>query len=71
MNTNQTTSGIGFTGILTICFIILKLTHVINWAWIWVLSPLWISGSLIILLLFILLLIAVTVTTKENRDDKR
>jgi hypothetical protein len=37
------TSGIGFTGLLTILFIALKLTDNIDWPWIWVLSPLWIS----------------------------
>ena len=36
-------SGIGFTGLLTILFIALKLTDYIDWPWIWVLSPLWIS----------------------------
>jgi hypothetical protein len=34
---------IGVMDILWIVFIILKLTDVINWSWIWVLSPLWIS----------------------------
>jgi hypothetical protein len=29
--------------ILTIVFVILKLDGVINWKWIWVLSPLWIN----------------------------
>jgi len=29
----------GFTEILTIVFIILKLTNVIDWSWWWVLSP--------------------------------
>lgn len=31
--------GIGFTGLLTIVFIVLKLTKVIAWSWFWVLSP--------------------------------
>ena len=35
--------GIGFAGLLTILFIGLKLTGVIAWSWLWVLSPLWIS----------------------------
>ena len=34
-------SGIGFCGLLTIAFIVLKLCNVIDWAWVWVLSPLW------------------------------
>lgn len=48
--------GISFTGLLTILFIGLKLTGFITWAWIWVLSPLWIglAIALIFLLLFAL-----------------
>jgi hypothetical protein len=42
--------GVGFTGLLTIAFIVLKLTHVIDWSWLWVLSPLWIAVILSILL---------------------
>ena len=38
--------GIGFTGLLTIAFIVLKLCGVIAWSWLWVLSPLWISVAL-------------------------
>lgn len=37
---------ISFAGILTIVFIILKLTGVIGWSWIWVLSPIWIPAIL-------------------------
>jgi hypothetical protein len=32
-------SSIGFGGLLTLLFIALKLTHVINWSWWWVISP--------------------------------
>lgn len=35
--------GISFVGLLTVVFIVLKLTDVIAWSWLWVLSPLWIS----------------------------
>ena len=35
--------------VLTVVFIILKLTKVIDWKWIWVLSPAWISASISIL----------------------
>ena len=42
MGKTQTASGgIGFTGLLTIVFIVLKLCHVIDWSWWWVLSPIW------------------------------
>ena len=53
--TKVSKSGIGFSGLLTIAFIILKLCHVIDWSWWWVLSPLWISVGLIFFLLIILI----------------
>lgn len=40
-NSNTQDGGIGFTGLLTILFIGLKLGDVIDWSWWWVLSPLW------------------------------
>jgi hypothetical protein len=46
---SSSSSGIGFTGLLTIVFIVLKLTHFIDWSWWWVTSPLWISLSFLIL----------------------
>lgn len=46
-------SGIGFTGLLTIVFIVLKLTNVINWSWLWVLSPVWIEIALVIAIILI------------------
>lgn len=38
---NNSKSGIGFLGLLTVVFIVLKLVGVINWSWLWVLCPLW------------------------------
>lgn len=51
MNSKNTGSGIGFIGVLTIVFVVLKLCGVIRWSWLWVLSPVWISvvGSLLFL----------------------
>lgn len=40
--------GLGFTGALQIVFIVLKLLGKINWSWLWVLSPTWISLILVI-----------------------
>ena len=42
---------IGFTILLTIVFIALKLFGVINWLWWWVLSPLVIGIAIVILIL--------------------
>lgn len=41
-NNTGTGGGIGFFGLMTIVFIVLKLTHVIEWSWLWVLAPTWI-----------------------------
>ena len=49
--------GIGFAGLLTIAFVVLKLTKVIAWSWWWVLSPLWIVTALIIFFILVLALI--------------
>jgi len=46
MSSNNNSGGIGFVGLLTALFIGLKLTGVISWSWLWVLSPIWISISL-------------------------
>jgi hypothetical protein len=56
-NTSTSSGGISFTGALTILFIGLKLTHVINWSWWWVLSPIWISFSLGLAILSIIAIV--------------
>lgn len=52
MKENKTTAngGIGFVGLLTIAFIVLKLVGVITWSWVWVLSPLWISAVIYVVI---------------------
>lgn len=53
----NTKSGIGFVGLLTIVFITLKLLKVISWSWWWVLSPIWIEILLIVVIAFIVALV--------------
>ena len=66
MSENNTSSGgIGFCGLLTIVFIVLKLTHVINWSWWWVLAPSWISLGLAIILLLIVGIIALITANRS------
>jgi hypothetical protein len=50
------TGGVGFTGLLLLLFIALKLCGVIDWMWLWVLAPLWIP-----LVLFLAFLCTVVV----------
>ena len=49
-SSNKSSGGIGFCGVLAIVFIVLKLVGVINWSWIWVLSPIWLPIALVIVL---------------------
>ena len=48
---------LGFLDVLTLIFITLKLTDVINWSWWAVLSPIWIQLVLIIIIVIILLIL--------------
>lgn len=54
-NSSSSSGGIGFAGLLAIVFITLKLIGKIDWPWIWVLSPIWISAGIVILILLIFL----------------
>lgn len=59
MSTNNSKSGgIGFCGLLSIAFIVLKLTSYIDWSWWWVLSPLWIP----IMVIFVVIILTVLIT---------
>jgi hypothetical protein len=47
-SSSSSSGGIGFSGLLTIVFITLKLLGKIDWPWVWVLSPLWISIGIVL-----------------------
>lgn len=57
---SKTGGGIGFMGALFITFLVLKLTHVIDWSWWWITAPIWgpiaISLSILIVIGIILLI---------------
>lgn len=52
-DTNARSGGIGFCGTLTIVFIVLRLTDVIDWEWWWVLAPLWVPLAICLLIMVI------------------
>lgn len=58
-NNNSSDAGIGFLGLLTIAFIVLKLTKCIAWSWWGVLVPMWMPLALVLLRLALVLLIEV------------
>ncbi len=55
-NKNVRNSGMGFISVLTLIFIVLKLTNNISWSWIWVLSPIWITTILLIIIFAIIMI---------------
>ncbi len=70
-NNNNNSSGIGFFGLLTIVFIVLKLIGKIDWSWLWVLSPLWIPfsfGFIIFSIVLFVMLISFLITIFKKYD---
>jgi hypothetical protein len=64
MSDNKTSSGAGFTSLLLIAFIVLKLCNVIDWSWWWVLSPAWITAGIVVIGL-------VTIHVLEKISDRK
>lgn len=46
---NNGGTGLGLSGTLLVVFIVLKLCGVIEWSWLWVLSPLWIPIAIVLI----------------------
>lgn len=73
MHSKSSSSGsgsIGFVGLLTIVFIVLKLCGVISWNWFWVLSPSIFSLAAILFVLFIIGTMFLTRARKNKRRNK-
>lgn len=66
MSDNSTSGGIGFSSLLQLTFIILKLCKVISWSWWWVLSPTWIGIALVMLICIVFGIIAGYAKWKEK-----
>lgn len=60
MSKQTVTGGVSAWTVLLIVFIVLKLCNLIDWSWGWVLSPLWIPVSLVVVLVIIVLFIYFT-----------
>lgn len=66
MKVNNNSNGVGFVGALTIAFVVLKLTKIIDWSWWWVLSPLWISTLVMIVVIAVVFLVIRLKETKRG-----
>jgi hypothetical protein len=56
MSDNKSSNGIGFTTILFLIFMTLKLAGFINWSWWWVTAPIWIPFISVMVLVIIALM---------------
>ena len=67
---SSSSGGIGFVGLPTIVFIVLKLLGTITWSWWWLLSPLSISTGFVVLILHGIFLWAIISVKKDEKDGK-
>lgn len=70
-STHYSGGGLGLSGVLTVVFVVLKLVGVINWSWVWVLSPLWISAIITVVLIIILLIVYLICLSEWDTKDKK
>ena len=56
MDNKAKQGGLGIVSVLTIVFIVLKLLGVIQWSWIWVLLPIWISAVIVVAVFSVILI---------------
>ena len=68
---NTTAGGIGFCGLLAVTFIVLKLTGIINWSWLWVLAPIWIPTAITIAIIVIVLIVVLVKETLRALERRR
>ena len=66
-DTTNTRISIDFTGLLQLLFIALKLMGYIDWSWLWVLSPFWISVTFLIIVVAV---IEIAEKPKKKRKKK-
>lgn len=64
-HSSSSSGGIGFVGLLTILFVALKLLGKIAWSWWWVLSPIWITASVVGAILLVLLVIFLVIEFRK------
>lgn len=64
---NKSCAGIAFTDLFAITFIVLKLTGVIDWSWVWVLCPLWIGAGVIVVVIIISCVMEKILMIKKKR----
>lgn len=74
MNKDKIKFNIGFSGFFTnlfMIFLVLKLTNLINWSWLWVTAPLWIPLGIVAIIIIIVLISAGILKLIKNLEKKK
>lgn len=58
--------GMSLCGVLTTIFVVLKLVGVIDWPWVWVLAPFWITLILGVIGIIIAIIFVIGIFKKEK-----
>ena len=61
----------GFAEALLLIFIILKITGQIAWPWLWVLSPLWITLSLMIVAVLLSIILVIVMALLDYLEEHK
>ena len=65
MTKTEVYSGPSTLGLLGVTFIVLKLLHVIEWFWWWVLAPFWIPLAFVVIILLIIEIVIIAKCVKN------
>lgn len=74
MNDNNKSSGSSggiFWTLLAVAFIVLKVTHLIDWPWVWVLAPIWIPVGIVLAAIVIVLIVVLTKEVLRALERRR
>lgn len=74
MNDNNKSNGSSggiFWTLLAVAFIVLKVTHLIDWPWVWVLAPIWIPAGIALAAIVVVLTVVVTKETLRALERRK
>ena len=73
MNDNNKSSGSSggiLWTLLAVAFIVLKVTHLIDWPWVWVLAPIWIPVGIVLAAIVVVLIVVLTKETIRSLERR-
>lgn len=73
MNDNSKSSGSSggiIWTLLAVAFIVLKVTHLIDWPWVWVLAPIWIPAVIALAAIVVVLIVVLTKETIRSLERR-